>query len=115
MGVIFGNSSPALVNCCQDLGFDIIETGGENKLPKLREICERLRVNNESVAFCGDDVQIIRQCGLSVSPNDAHQLAIDAASWVSEKKEGKGLFETLSIIYRCLNLTSDYLKCTNFY
>ncbi len=93
LGVISGKCSSSLIKRCQVLEFDVIEAGCKNKLTKLREICERLSINNESIAFCGGDVldvPIMCKCGLSASPNDAYQLAIDTASWVYDKKGGQG-------------------------
>jgi 3-deoxy-D-manno-octulosonate 8-phosphate phosphatase (KDO 8-P phosphatase) len=92
-GVISGKSSAALTNRCNQLGFEIIETGCKNKLPKLDEICELHGLHSSEVAFCGDDVldiAIMKKCGLSASPKDAHELTLSAADWVSPLKGGHG-------------------------
>ncbi|WP_114634259.1 KdsC family phosphatase [Vibrio splendidus] len=93
-GVISGKASPALTNRCQQLGFDVIETGCKNKLPKLNEICTRFNIASDEIAFCGDDVldlPIMERCGLSVAPEDAHKLVLDQVDWVSEHKGGFGM------------------------
>ncbi|MPW36250.1 HAD family hydrolase [Vibrio sp. B1Z05] len=92
-GVISGKKSLALTKRCEQLGVDIIETGCKNKLPKLGEVCDLFAIDAKEVAFCGDDVldiPIMRKCGFSASPSDAHKLALESADWVSSKKGGHG-------------------------
>lgn len=93
-GVISGKASPALTKRCQQLGFDVIETGCKHKLPKLEEICNLFAITADEIAFCGDDVldlPIMELCGLSVAPADAHQLVLDEANWISEFNGGFGM------------------------
>lgn len=93
-GVISGKASTALTTRCEQLGFDVIETGCKHKLPKLAEICHRFGVTAEEIAFCGDDVldlPIMDRCGLSVAPADAHQLVLEQANWISTYKGGFGM------------------------
>lgn len=93
-GVISGKASPALTKRCQQLGFDVIETGCKHKLSKLEEICNRFDITADEMAFCGDDVldlPIMAHCGLSVAPADAHQLVLVEANWISEFNGGFGM------------------------
>ncbi|EMQ2878783.1 HAD-IIIA family hydrolase [Vibrio navarrensis] len=93
-GVISGKSSPALRVRCEQLNFDIIEMGCKNKLPKLEQICVKLGISKDNIAFCGDDVldiAIMSQCAIAVAPSDAHELVLDAATWISELPGGKGM------------------------
>lgn len=92
-GVISGKASAALNGRCHQLAFDVVETGCKNKLPKLKEICSKYSLELAEVAFCGDDVldvPIMEKCGLSAIPSDAHELALDSASWISNCKGGHG-------------------------
>lgn len=93
-GVISGKASPALTTRCQQLGFDVIETGCKHKLPKLEEICHLFGITADEIAFCGDDVldlPIMEHCGFSASPADAHQLVLAEADWISDFNGGKGM------------------------
>ncbi|CAH7082426.1 3-deoxy-D-manno-octulosonate 8-phosphate phosphatase KdsC [Vibrio chagasii] len=93
-GVISGKASPALTKRCQQLGFDVIETGCKHKLPKLEEICHFFNVTADEIAFCGDDVldlPIMAHCGMAVAPADAHPLVLAEACWVSEYCGGFGM------------------------
>tara|TARA_Y100000588_G_scaffold393487_2_gene509725 strand:- start:92 stop:652 length:561 start_codon:yes stop_codon:yes gene_type:complete len=93
-GVISGKASPALTMRCQQLDFDVIETGCKHKLPKLEEICNRFDITAGEVAFCGDDVldlPIMAHCGLSAAPADAHKLILAEADWISECNGGAGM------------------------
>ncbi|MDW2318792.1 HAD-IIIA family hydrolase [Vibrio sp. 1159] len=93
-GVISGKASPALTKRCQQLGFEVIETGCKHKLPKLEEICNRFDIATDEIAFCGDDVldlPIMSQCGLSAAPADAHQLVLAEANWISQCNGGFGM------------------------
>lgn len=92
-GVISGKESLALTERCRQLGFDVIETGCKNKLPKLQDICEQFQIEPSEVAFCGDDVldiPIMRECGLAVAPADAHTLTIASSDWISVCNGGDG-------------------------
>lgn len=93
-GIISGKASPALTKRCQQLGFDVIETGCKYKLPKLKEICNRFEITANEIAFCGDDVldlPIMSECGLSVAAADAHQLVLAEANWISKCNGGFGM------------------------
>lgn len=93
-GVISGKASLALTRRCQQLGFDVIETGCKHKLPKLEEICTRFDITADEVAFCCNgvlDLPIMSLCGLSVVPADAHHLVLGEADWISECNGGFGM------------------------
>lgn len=119
-GVISGRASPSLTNCCQQLGFDVIETGCKNKLPKLEEICSRFMITPNEVAFCGVDVldlPIISHCGLSVAPADAHHLVLLEADWISQFNGGFGMVrdfvDNLFLGQSGLKLSEIYLPFLN--
>ncbi|EJL6409457.1 HAD-IIIA family hydrolase [Vibrio cholerae] len=93
-GIISGKSSPALAQRCSQLGIDLIEMGHKNKLPVLESICRTYGYQFDEVAFCGDDVldiPVMKRCGLSAAPSDAHDLVIECANWVSTKLGGFGM------------------------
>jgi 3-deoxy-D-manno-octulosonate 8-phosphate phosphatase (KDO 8-P phosphatase) len=90
-GVISGKASAALTVRCEQLGFDVIETGCKHKLPKFREVCEQFHFQPEEIAFCGDDVldlPIMDKCGMAAAPADAHSLVLESADWVAQKNGG---------------------------
>lgn len=114
-GVISGKASSALTKRCQQLGFDVIETGCKHKLPKLEDICTRFDITADEIAFCGDDVldlPIMAHCGLSAAPADAHQLVLAEADWISECNGGFGMVrdfvDHLLLIQSSLELKEIY-------
>lgn len=56
VAIITGEGSPIAPARARKLGIKEVNTGVENKLPVLREICVRLDVTFEEVAYVGDDV-----------------------------------------------------------
>ncbi|CAM4399474.1 KdsC family phosphatase [Pseudoalteromonas maricaloris] len=116
-GVVSGKASAALTERCEKLGFDYIITGCKNKLPRVQVICNELNINWEQVAFVGDDVldiPVMKECGISFAPKDAHDLVFKYATHVTEASGGNGVvrevadkillsrFESLEQIYDVL-------------
>ena len=52
------------------------------------------RVELDQIAFVGDDIidiGVMQKVALSIAPNDAHQLVIDAALYITQAKGGQGV------------------------
>jgi 3-deoxy-D-manno-octulosonate 8-phosphate phosphatase (KDO 8-P phosphatase) len=93
-GVISGKSSKSLDNRCAQLGLDVVVTGCKNKLPALMKICSDFGLSFDEIAFLGDDVldiPLFEKVGLSAAPSDAHTLALNSASWVTNSRGGNGM------------------------
>lgn len=93
-GVVSGKASKALTERCEKLGFDFVVTGCKNKLPRVMQICNDLQITLANVAFVGDDVldlPVMKVCGTSFSPKDAHQLVLEQADHITQAKGGNGV------------------------
>ena len=69
--------------------------GVQNKEKKLKDICKIRKINNESVAYIGDDVNdisIMKLVGLSASPNDGISEVKRIADYTCSKNGGCGAF-----------------------
>jgi len=69
--------------------------GVQNKEKKLKDICKIRKINNESVAYIGDDVNdisIMKLVGLSASPNDGISEVKRVADYTCSKNGGCGAF-----------------------
>ncbi|MFT5636900.1 MAG: 3-deoxy-D-manno-octulosonate 8-phosphate phosphatase (KDO 8-P phosphatase) [Cognaticolwellia sp.] len=113
-GVVSGKASKALTKRCSQLSFDFIITGCKNKLPRVIDICTKLKITLAEVAFVGDDVldlPVMRECGVSVAPADAHQLVLESANIITTAIGGAGVvreFADLLLVERCHSLTRVY-------
>ncbi|WP_440903793.1 KdsC family phosphatase [Catenovulum sp. SX2] len=93
-GVVSGKASAALNKRCEGLGFDYVITGCKNKLPRVKQICNELNISLQQIAFVGDDVldiPVMRLCGASFAPVDAHELVIETAGVITKAKGGQGV------------------------
>jgi len=104
VGVISGKASKALDFRIKQLDFDHSITGCSNKLSALECLLERIGLGFDQVAFVGDDIidiPVMKKVGLSIAPADAHELAINAAHYVTLLKGGEGVArESAELILR---------------
>lgn len=113
-GVVSGKSSEALNERCAKLGFDLVEMGCKNKLPRVLQICDKLNISLEEVAFVGDDVldlPVMLECGVSFAPKDAHQLVLEKASYITVSNGGNGVVREVAdkiLLSRLGSLTKVY-------
>lgn len=93
-GIISGKSSPALDFRIQQLKFDVVATGRNDKLAALAEVLVQVGLNEEETAFVGDDVvdlPLLPRVGAFYAPSDAHPLVLDAAHHVVRAIGGHGV------------------------
>lgn len=93
-GIISGKSSPALEFRARQLKLDFVVTGCHDKLTAYRKIQQEQGLSDAQIAFVGDDVidlPVMKVCGISYAPADAHVLALEAASHITESRGGHGV------------------------
>ena len=64
----------------------------------LSEISQECKVNNDEIAYIGDDVndlEIMKQVGFSATPNDGNNVIKEIADYVCETKGGNGAFREI--------------------
>lgn len=93
VGIITGRSDKCVERRAEDLGIDILYQGAKDKLIPLNEILTKLNIEPIEVAYIGDDVNdvpVMETIGFSASVSDAVHEAKDAATYVTERKGGRG-------------------------
>jgi 3-deoxy-D-manno-octulosonate 8-phosphate phosphatase (KDO 8-P phosphatase) len=92
-GVISGRTSPATDQRCQNLKLDEIHLGKLKKLEVFESIIQRRDLKPESVAYIGDDIidlPVMKRCGISACPQDAHDEVLNEVNIILSKKGGYG-------------------------
>ena len=91
--IITGRESDIVRQRCTELKIKELYQGVENKLYKLKELCNKLGVEISEVAYIGDDVNdltCIQQCGCTACPADAVKAVKEKVDYVCSEKGGEG-------------------------
>ncbi len=109
-GLITGESSDIVLRRVEKLGIKEYHPGVRDKASKLKEILKHKNLTVSEVAFIGDDsndLEIMKQVGLSACPADAMPFIIEIAGVVTENNGGNGAFRDFAelIINAKLNKT----------
>lgn len=97
--VISSRHSEMLTNRMNELGVDFIFQGQADKKIAYAELIQKLQLENENVAYIGDDLPdlpLIKQSGLGVAVADAHESVKEAANWLTSKNGGMGAVRELA-------------------
>ena len=92
-GIITGEKTNIVERRANKLKIDELHQGVTKKIEVLKEILERRNLKIEEVAYVGDDIndlEIIKQCGLSFAPNDAVEEVLKSAAIVLKRIGGNG-------------------------
>lgn len=93
IAIITGRSSQVVATRMESLGIQHVYQGQHDKLPAYLELAKKLEVNDEEVAYVGDDVvdlPIMRRIGLAITVGDAHKLVKQHAHWQTDAGGGRG-------------------------
>ncbi|WP_163560182.1 HAD hydrolase family protein [Halomonas sp. NO4] len=93
VALITGRDSPMVSHRAAALGIPHVHQGVDKKLTVLRELCGRLGLDLEQVAYCGDDlpdVAPIRRAGVGISVPGAPAYIRHYADWVTATAGGHG-------------------------
>ncbi|MDR0868670.1 MAG: HAD hydrolase family protein [Planctomycetota bacterium] len=88
-----GRGGAAVERRAAELKVDCVVTQAAEKLPRLREIGERLNVPLDEILYVGDDfpdAPCLRAAGIGVAVADATAPALAAAAAVTTKTGGRG-------------------------
>jgi len=91
--VISGRRSKPLERRLDDLGIRRRRLKCVDKTAALSDICDELGLTLADCAFMGDDwidMDVMRQVGYAMAPNNAAQEVKDIAHWVAESDGGHG-------------------------
>lgn len=99
VGIITGEVSEPVRRRAEKLGIDELHEGVKDKLGLTKEICGRLGLPPEAVAYIGDDVNdadVMEYVGLCAAPLDAFPQVRDMAHVVVSELGGMGAFRAFA-------------------
>ena len=91
--IITGRNSEIVVTRAKELGIDEIYQGIEDKLDVYRHLVEKYKLDDEEVAFIGDDLNdlpLLNKVGLSFCVADAVEAVREKVDYVTTLKGGEG-------------------------
>lgn len=95
VGIITGEETEIVRRRAEKLKIDFLFQGVKNKVAVAKELCNKLNIELEEVAYIGDDIndiELLRIVGLSGVPSSAPSYVQDLASVHLSKKGGEGVF-----------------------
>lgn len=98
VGLLSGRNVEAVRRRTEELGFDVVRQGHRIKEPVWDEILVELGLDDEEVAFMGDDfldLPLLRRAGLAACPSDGSPEARRAADVVTTLGGGRGCVREL--------------------
>jgi 3-deoxy-D-manno-octulosonate 8-phosphate phosphatase (KDO 8-P phosphatase) len=90
--VISRESSKVVTARCNKLGIPAYHPVF-NKLNKLKEIADELKIDKNRIAYIGNDVQdieCIKYAGIGIAVWDSHNRVMDVADWITTHDGGNG-------------------------
>lgn len=93
IGIITGRSSQVVKLRMESLGIQHVYQGQRDKRIAFVELCEKLRLAPEQVAYVGDDVvdlPAMLRAGLAIAVQDAHVQVKNHSHWQTPSKGGRG-------------------------
>lgn len=117
-GIISGRSSSAVDRRAKELGVEYVRQGSQNKIQVFEELLKLADVEENEVAFIGDDlndIPLMKRAELAVAVADAAEEARAVAHYVTKAKGGVGAVrEAVEMILkaqgRWVEITQKYLK-----
>lgn len=120
IAILTGRTSELLLHRARNLKLspELIFQGHRDKLPAYEELLEKTGLQPRNIAYVGDDIldlPVMSRVGFSVAVNDAHDLVIKNADYVTHKPGGRGAVrEVCELILESQGklqiILDDYLK-----
>ncbi len=95
VGIITGEDTEIVARRATKLKVDYLFQGVKNKLEIAENICNKLNISLEEVAYIGDDlgdIDLLKNVGISATPNSAPEYIKKYAKMVMTKNGGEGVF-----------------------
>ncbi len=93
LAIITGRTSEVVRIRMEGLGIEHVYQGRRDKLPAYEDLKQTLGVDDEAIAYVGDDIvdlPIMRRAGLPIAVADAHPLVLEHAVWHTSSPGGRG-------------------------
>ena len=118
VGILSARTSAATSQRAAQLGITLIHQGVKSKLDTYDQIADSLLLEDEQVAYMGDDVldlPVLLRVGLAAAPADAVETVRSRVHWVSRCQGGAGAArELIELILRAQgrwdSLVASYLS-----
>jgi 3-deoxy-D-manno-octulosonate 8-phosphate phosphatase (KDO 8-P phosphatase) len=118
VGILSARTSAATSQRAAQLGITLIHQGVKSKLDTYDQIADSLLLEDEQVAYMGDDVldlPVLTRVGLAAAPADAVEAVRSRVHWVSNCQGGAGAArELIELILRAQDrwdsLVASYLS-----
>lgn len=113
VGLLSARSSVATARRAAQLGVTLIHQGVANKLESYEQIADGLMLEDEQIAYMGDDIldlPVLMRVGLAAAPADAAADVLARVHWVSRKGGGAGAArELIEMVLRAQGRWGDVL------
>ena len=114
VGLLSARSSGATAHRAAQLAVRIVEQGVRSKLASYEHIVREARVQDEDVAYMGDDLldlPVLARVGLSAAPADAAPEVRENVDWVSSMGGGRGAArELIELVLKAQRRWDDVLR-----
>ncbi len=115
VAIISAKESLPLKKRIEDLGIQYAYLKCKDKLQALSDLTQKLDLEFDQVAYCGDDVidlKVMKEVGLSLAPSDAYEMVKDFAHVVTSVGGGKGVAREVAdiILSSKMDLEQAYIK-----
>jgi 3-deoxy-D-manno-octulosonate 8-phosphate phosphatase (KDO 8-P phosphatase) len=108
VGFLSARMSPTTPHRAAQLNITLVYQGVLNKLASYEQILADLHLNDDAIAYMGDDVvdlAVLTRAGLSAAPADAVEEVRSRVDWVSSCAGGAGAArELIELVLRAQNL-----------
>jgi 3-deoxy-D-manno-octulosonate 8-phosphate phosphatase (KDO 8-P phosphatase) len=91
--IISGRSSAAVKHRADNLGIKTALLGVEDKRDAMRDLAAARGIPMEQCGYMGDDIvdlPVLRACGFSAAPANAHFFVRQHVAWVADADGGRG-------------------------
>lgn len=107
VAIITAKQSEAVALRASELHITHIYMGRENKLPAYEELKHKLDLNDQQIAYMGDDLPdlpCLRRAGLAISVPNSSETLSQHVDFITTKKAGKGAVrEACELIMKAQN------------
>ncbi|MGR6873841.1 KdsC family phosphatase [Pseudomonas sp. HK3] len=115
VAIISAKDSAPLRKRISDLGIEHAYLACKDKLEALNVLTSKFNIDNEQVAYCGDDVidlKVMKIIGLAMAPSDAYGMVKEHSDYVTNAMGGKGVAREVAdvLLSSRMDLEAAYVK-----
>jgi len=95
LAIVTGENTKIVARRSKKLKIEYLFQGITNKLECVNQLCQKLNIQLNQVAFIGDDINdihLLKKVGLSAVPASAPAYIQNDAHWILTKNGGDGVF-----------------------